>query len=380
VSLVIASEPYDPNDYVHSSPEQLPQMRILVTGGAGFIGAALCRYLVGRCGYSVLNVDKLTYAASLQSLEAVADHSNYRFVQLDIVNGKRMVELTEEFEPDAIVHLAAETHVDRSIDCAAPFIETNVTGTYVLLEVARRYWANLAPARRHGFRFVMVSTDEVYGPLRLQDSAVTETALYDPSSPYAASKAAGDHLARAWYRTYDLPVIISNCSNNFGPYQFPDKLIPLTILNALEGKTIGIYGRGENVRDWLYVDDHVRALLAIIQRGKPGEKYNISARNQRTNLELASEICDILDELVGDRVGRRALIQFVADRPGHDLRYAIDPSKLERELGWSPMQSFETALRETIGWYTANRSWWVPIRQSSYAGERLGRAEGFDVA
>jgi dTDP-glucose 4,6-dehydratase len=221
---------------MHSSPEQPPQMRILVTGGAGFIGSALCRYLVGR-GYNVLNVDKLTYAASLRSLDALADHSNYRFVQLDIVNGKRMVEVTEEFEPDAFVHLAAETHVDRSIDCAAPFIETNVTGTYVLLDVARRYWA-MPPARRHRFRFVMVSTDEVYGPLQLQDSAVTESAPYNPSSPYAASKAAADHLARAWYKTYDLPIIISNCSNNFGPYQFPDKLIPLTILNALEGKTI----------------------------------------------------------------------------------------------------------------------------------------------
>jgi dTDP-glucose 4,6-dehydratase len=364
---------------MHSSPEQLPQMRILVTGGAGFIGSALCRYLVGQCGCSVLNVDKLTYAASLQSLDAVAKHSDYRFVQLDIANGKRMVELIEEFEPDAIVHLAAETHVDRSIDCAAPFIETNVTGTYVLLDVARRYWAKLAPARRHRFRFVAVSTDEVYGSLRLQDAAVTETDPYDPSSPYAASKAAGDHLARAWYRTYDLPVIISNCSNNFGPYQFPDKLIPLTILNALEGKMIGIYGRGENIRDWLYVDDHARALLRIIERGKPGEKYNISARNQRTNLELVSEICDVVDELLGDRVGRRALIRFVADRPGHDLRYAIDPGKLERELGWSPIKSFETALRETIGWYIANRSWWAPIRQNSYAGERLGRAERFDV-
>jgi dTDP-glucose 4,6-dehydratase len=355
-----------------STKQFLPQWRILVTGGAGFIGSTLCRYLVSQRGDIVLNVDKLTYAASLRSLEPIADDARYRFVQLDVGNAARIADLIQEFAPNAIVHLAAETHVDRSIDSADEFIQTNVVGTYVMLDAARKYWMGLPPARQHEFRFLAISTDEVYGSLGLKDPAFTETTPYDPSSPYAASKASADHLAHAWYRTHGLPVIITNCSNNFGPYQFPEKLIPITILNAVEGKMIGVYGRGENVRDWLYVEDHVRALAQIIRNGRPGENYNIGARNQRTNLQLVRTICDIVDGVIGDRGGRQSLIHFVADRPGHDLRYAIDPSKVERELGWSPLETFETALRQTVRWYIANRSWWEPIRREVYAGERLG--------
>jgi dTDP-glucose 4,6-dehydratase len=356
-----------------ASKQSSRQLRVLVTGGAGFIGSALCRHMVGRCGYIVLNVDKLTYAANLHSLQAIAGDANYRFVQVDIADAVRMADLMREFSPDAVVHLAAETHVDRSIDVAGPFIRTNVVGTSILLDLARQYWLGLAPPRRQRFRFVMVSTDEVYGSLGLHDAAFTETTPYDPSSPYAASKAAADHLAGAWYRTYGLPAIISNCCNNFGPCQFPEKLIPLTILNALEGKMIGVYGRGENVRDWLYVDDHARALEQVLRNGRPGEKYNIGARNERTNIDLVRTICDAVDEVIGDRGDRRSLIRFVADRPGHDLRYAIDPSKAEQELGWSPAETFETALRRTVSWYIENRSWWEPIRRNVYAGERLGQ-------
>ena len=350
-----------------------PRLRVLVTGGAGFIGSAVCRHMVCKLGYLVLNVDKLTYAANLYSLQAIAQKSNYRFVQLDIADAARMGDGMREFSPDAIVHLAAETHVDRSIDNAAPFIQTNVVGTSILLDLARQYWARLTPARRQRFRFLMVSTDEVYGSLGLQDAAFTESTSYDPSSPYAASKAAADHLAVAWYRTYGLPVIISNCCNNFGPYQFPEKLIPLTILNALEGKAIAVYGRGENVRDWLYVDDHARALVEVLSNGRPGEKYNIGARSERANIEVVRAICDLVDEINGDRGRRRSLIQFVADRPGHDLRYAIDHGKVQRELGWSPAETFETALRRTVRWYAENRWWWEPIRRGSYGGERLGQ-------
>jgi dTDP-glucose 4,6-dehydratase len=362
---------------MNSSSEQSPEkLRVLVTGGAGFIGSALCRHMVARCGDIVLNVDKLTYAGNLRSLEPIADHCNYRFVQSDIANAARMTDLLQEFLPDAVVHLAAETHVDRSIDSAGPFIQTNVVGTSIFLDLTRDYWIGLPPAHQRRFRFVMVSTDEVYGSLSLRDPAFTEATPYDPSSPYAASKAAADHLATAWYRTYGLPVIISNCSNNFGPYQFPEKLIPLAILNALEGKMIAVYGQGRNVRDWLYVDDHARALVKVVRSGRPGEKYNIGARNQRTNIELVKSICDIVDDVVGDRGGRQSLIQFVADRPGHDFRYAIDPSKAERELGWSPLEPFETALRKTVSWYVENRSWWEPIRQTVYTGERLGQFGG----
>jgi dTDP-glucose 4,6-dehydratase len=356
-----------------SIEEYLPPMRVVVTGGAGFIGSALCRHMVGQRGDIVLNVDKLTYAANLGSVEPIASQANYRFAQVDIANATQIAQLVKEFAPEAIVHLAAETHVDRSIESSRAFIQTNIVGTSILLDVAREYWSGLPSARQKRFRFLLVSTDEVYGSLNLQDAAFTEASSYDPSSPYAASKAAADHLASAWHRTYGLPVVISNCSNNFGPYQFPEKLIPLTILNALEGKTIGVYGKGDNIRDWLYVDDHARALVQVLRAGKPGEKYNIGARNQRTNLQLVQTICDIVDDTVGDGGGRQALIQFVADRPGHDFRYAIDPGKAEQELDWSPSETFETALQQTIKWYIGNRSWWEPIRQNVYTGERLGR-------
>jgi len=358
---------------MNSAPRQsAPHLRVLVTGGAGFIGSALCRHLVGDCGYLVLNVDKLTYAANPHSLDAIAGHPNYRFARLDIADAKPMADALREFSPAAIVHLAAETHVDRSIDNAAPFVQTNVVGTSVLLDLATQYWARLPPERRRRFRFVMVSTDEVYGSLAVQDAAFTEATPYDPRSPYAASKAAADHLAFAWHRTYELPVVISNCCNNFGPCQFPEKLVPLTILNALEGKTIGVYGRGENIRDWLYVEDHARALVRVLRHGRPGEKYNIGARNERTNIEFVRTICDVVDEVIGDCGNRQSLIQYVADRPGHDLRYAIDPGKAQRELGWSALETFETALRRTVRWYIENRSWWEPLRQTVYSGKRLG--------
>src|SRR4051812_18571534 len=307
-------------------------MNILVTGGAGFIGSAVCRHLVLDTNDSVLNVDKLTYAGNQASLRNLAGHGRYRFAQHDICDRGAMDRLFAAFEPDGIIHLAAESHVDRSITAASDFIETNVVGTCTLLEAARSYWSRMPPARQRSFRFLHVSTDEVYGSLG-ELGAFTETTPYDPSSPYAASKAAADHLASAWHRTYGLPVIISNCSNNFGPYQFPEKLVPLTILNALERKPIGIYGQGENIRDWLYVEDHVRALIQILYDGMPGEKYNIGARNERTNLQLVEAVCDIIDEILGDGVGRRSLIKFIADRPGHDFRYAIDPSKVEETLG-----------------------------------------------
>jgi dTDP-glucose 4,6-dehydratase len=350
-----------------------PRLRVLVTGGAGFIGSAVCRHMVCKLGYLVLNVDKLTYAANLYSLQAIAQKSNYRFVQLDIADAARMGDGMREFSPDAIVHLAAETHVDRSIDNAAPFIQTNVVGTSILLDLARQYWARLTPARRQRFRFLMVSTDEVYGSLGLQDAAFTESTSYDPSSPYAASKAAADHLAVAWYRTYGLPVIISNCCNNFGPYQFPEKLIPLTILNALEGKPLPVYGKGENVRDWLYVEDHAGALLLIAERGRIGHGYNVGADCQRSNIAVVRAICALMDELVPNSVGpRERLITFVADRPGHDLRYATDARKIRHELGWAPRETFETGLRKTVEWYLTNRSWWERIRSNVYRGERLG--------
>jgi dTDP-glucose 4,6-dehydratase len=348
--------------------------RVIVTGGAGFIGSALCRHLVAECGDEVLNIDKLTYASSLESLAAIEQDGRYRFFQADICDRARMTSLFADFRPDAVVHLAAETHVDRSIDDAAPFIQSNVTGTYVLLEVAMSYWAGLDSARRQRFRFVMVSTDEVYGSLRPEDPPFTETTPYDPSSPYAASKAAADHLARAWSRTYGLPVIVSNCSNNFGPYQFPEKLIPLSIINALEGRPIPVYGAGANIRDWLYVEDHARALTAIVKTGRQGEKYNVGARNERTNLQVVELICQSMDRLMPAAAPHRSLVTFVQDRPGHDFRYAINPAKIERELGWKPRQPFESALHDTVVWYAQNRGWWSPLRDRVYSGERLGLA------
>ncbi len=352
--------------------------RIIVTGGAGFIGSSLCRLLINETNCRVLNVDKLTYASNLQSLSSISQSSRYDFVQLDICDRAGLRTIFQRFAPDAIVHLAAETHVDRSIDNSNDFILTNVVGTQALLEVSREYWKSLPEGDKSEFRFLMVSTDEVYGSLEFDAPAFTEKTPYDPSSPYAASKAAGDHLALAWHRTYEIPVIISNCSNNFGPYQFPEKLIPLSILNAIEGKPIGIYGEGKNVRDWLYVDDHARALVKILSRGRVGEKYNVGARNERSNVELIKALCAVLDEILPDKSPHHELITFVQDRPGHDLRYAINPSKLEEELGWRPRCSFEAALRTTVEWYVTNSDWWIPLRKRIYAGERLGRVEKLD--
>jgi dTDP-glucose 4,6-dehydratase len=346
-------------------------MRVIVTGGAGFIGSAVCRQFVHEQGWTVLNIDKLTYAANLRSLDPVKDHAGYRFLQADIGDAGAMKRAFEEFTPDAVVHLAAETHVDRSITASADFIQTNVLGTHTLLEAARHHWMRLATGARSRFRFVHVSTDEVYGSLGATGQFV-ETSAYDPRSPYAASKAAGDHLARAWHETYGLPVIISNCSNNYGPYHFPEKLIPLAIVNAIEGKKLPVYGDGMNVRDWLYVEDHVRALALVLTRGRVGEKYNVGCRNERANLEVVQTICDMIDDLVPDTKSRRDLIEFVPDRPGHDRRYAIDPGKIEAELGWSPTESFASGLRKTVQWYMDNRAWWEPLRKDVYGGQRLG--------
>ena len=347
-------------------------LRVLVTGGAGFIGSAICRHFILDGENEVLNLDKLTYAANLTSLEQIANNPRYQFVQMDICNCVEVTRILQEFKPDVIIHLAAETHVDRSIDSAAPFIETNVVGTYVLLDAARTYWLSRPELSRDNFRFVFVSTDEVYGSIQVSDPAFREESAYNPSSPYAASKAAADHLAMAWYRTYGLPIIISNCCNNFGPYQFPEKLIPLTILNALGGLPIRVYGNGENIRDWLFVEDHARALDLIVQGGQVGRKYNVGARNERTNLEVVKLICDIVDEFRPSPESRRQLITFVSDRPGHDFRYAIDPTRLERELQWSAQDSFEVNLRSTVAWYVNNAKWWRPLREQVYAGQRLG--------
>jgi len=347
-------------------------MRVLVTGGAGFIGSAVCRHLVAR-GDEVLNVDKLTYAANLASLAEVADHPGYRFRRADVADAAAVAEAFERHRPEAVIHLAAETHVDRSIDAARPFIDTNVIGTFTLLEAARA-WLGRAPAPiARGFRFVHVSTDEVFGALG-PDGRFDETSPYRPSSPYSASKAAGDHLARAWATTYDLPVIVANCSNNYGPYQFPEKLIPLTILKALEGRPIPVYGRGENVRDWLYVEDHARALAAIAEAGRPGETYLIGGDAERTNLAVVEAVCDLVDELAPRAAARRRdLIGFVADRAGYDLRYAVDAGRIRASLGWAPSCSFEDGLRRTVAWYLAREEWWRPLA-GRYAGERLGQA------
>jgi len=346
-------------------------MRVIVTGGAGFIGSAVCRQLVLEQSWTVLNFDKLTYAANLRSLDPIGNHARYRFVRGDICDGTALDAAFDAFAPDAVIHLAAETHVDRSIDGSADFIRTNVLGTHTLLEASRRYWINLPKDERSRFRLVHVSTDEVYGSLG-ESGYFVETTPYDPRSPYSASKAASDHLARAWHETYGLPVVISNCSNNYGPYHFPEKLIPLTILNALEDKPLPVYGDGMNIRDWLYVEDHVTALALVLTRGRPGENYNVGGRSERANLQVVEAICDTIDELVPTGKSRRDLIEFVADRPGHDRRYAIDPSKIETELGWSSTESFESGLRKTIRWYMDNRAWWEPLRAGVYRGERLG--------
>jgi dTDP-glucose 4,6-dehydratase len=345
-------------------------MRVIVTGGAGFIGSALVRYLVLEKGYEVLNVDALTYAGNLASLKLVAGKPNYRFLRANICDREAMVQAIAGFQPDRIMHLAAESHVDRSITGAADFIQTNVIGTFALLEVARDYWSNLQGTAKETFRFLHVSTDEVYGSLG-EEGLFTEDTPYDPSSPYSASKASSDHLATAWQRTYGLPVVVSNCSNNYGPYHFPEKLIPLTILNALAGERLPVYGKGENIRDWLYVEDHARALDLIIERGRVGETYNVGGRNERRNIDVVQRICTVLDELAPSNRPREELIEFVTDRPGHDARYAIDATKLETELGWRAQENFDTGIAKTVQWYLDNDWWWRPLREQ-YAGERLG--------
>jgi len=401
--------------------------KVLVTGGAGFIGSAVCRYLVKEKGVSVLNVDKLTYAGNTESLKEIEGSPLYRFEQADICDRQRISELFSDFKPDAVMHLAAESHVDRSIDGPAAFIETNIVGTYNMLACALEYWRFLqrsedsdqrteAPSNQQrstinhqspkaaDFRFHHISTDEVYGSLG-PDGLFTEETSYDPRSPYSASKASSDHLVSAWHHTYGLPTVITNCSNNYGPYHFPEKLIPLVILNALDQKPLPIYGKGDNIRDWLYVEDHARALVLAVEKGVPGRTYNIGGRNERTNLEVVETICDILDELrplggsvkgqvlgvkevvpnlkteniklktAGDTIASyRDLITFVADRPGHDQRYAIDAARIETELGWQAQENFETGLRKTVQWYLDNEWWWGPLRAQRYAGERLGKA------
>jgi dTDP-glucose 4,6-dehydratase len=350
-------------------------MRFLVTGGAGFIGSAVVRHLIAATDHEVTVVDKLTYAGNLDSLAPVADSPRFRFVRADIADGPKMRSAIEAASPDVIMHLAAETHVDRSIDSASAFVQTNIVGTSVLLDAALAYWRRLPAEGRDRFRFHHVSTDEVFGTLEREGSFSEETA-YRPNSPYAASKASSDHLARAWQRTYGLPVVVSNCSNNYGPYQFPEKLIPLMILNCLEGKPLPIYGRGENVRDWLFVNDHVRALVAIAERGRPGESYNVGGDCERANIDVVRAICGLMDELVPDRGlgARESLITFVTDRPGHDLRYAIDASKMRSELDWTPRETFETGIEKSVRWYLANRAWWERLREGGYRGERLGLA------
>ncbi len=347
--------------------------KIIVTGGAGFIGSALIRYLVAGHLAEVLNLDKLTYAGNPESLQEVAGSPLYHFEKLDICDAEGVSKLFAEFQPDALIHLAAESHVDRSIDDPLAFIRTNITGTAALLQCALAYWQTLSDSRKAAFRFQHVSTDEVYGSLG-RDGYFTEQTPYDPKSPYSASKASSDHLVRAWHHTFGLPVLISNCSNNYGPYHFPEKLIPLVILNALEGKSLPIYGKGDNIRDWLYVEDHAKALWLIQQKGIPGETYNIGGHNERTNLEVVRTICRILDELRPKKSGSyEDQIDFVQDRPGHDLRYAIDPSKLRNTLGWMPETGFDSGIRKTVQWYLDNDWWWRPIRERKYAGERLGK-------
>lgn len=350
-------------------------MRILVTGGAGFIGSALVRYLVMELGAEVLNLDKLTYAGNLASLEAVADKPSYRFLRADICDRNAVASAINTFQPDHIMHLAAETHVDRSITGAGDFIQTNVVGTLTLLEAACHYWQGLSGVARDGFRLLHVSTDEVYGSLG-QTGLFNEVTPYDPSSPYSASKAASDHLAKAWHRTYGLPVVVSNCSNNYGPCQFPEKLIPLNILNALEGKALPVYGDGTHIRDWLHVEDHARALHLIASRGRPGETYNVGGRNEHTNIDVVRRICALMDEHRPEAAPHDRLITFVADRPGHDHRYAIDAGKLESELGWKARETFVTGLEKTVHWYLDNETWWQPLRGGVYAGERLGVLSG----
>ena len=347
--------------------------KVLITGGAGFIGSAVVRLLVSK-GYEIVNVDKLTYSGNLASLRDAKALPNYRFYRADICDQRRMEEILASEQPDAIMHLAAESHVDRSIDGPAAFVETNIVGTFRLVSAALSYWRGLDAERQPGFRFHHISTDEVFGHLPLDAGTFTEETPYAPSSPYSASKAAADHFVRAWHVTYGLPVVLSNCSNNYGPFHFPEKLIPLTIINAIEGQSLPVYGAGRNVRDWLHVEDHARALELILTRGKVGESYNVGGRSERSNLAVVETICDLLDQQRPRAGGgsHRELIEFVPDRPGHDLRYAMDCTKIERELGWRPQQDFESGLARTVDWYLENEWWWRPIREDSYRGERLG--------
>ncbi|MEN5251940.1 dTDP-glucose 4,6-dehydratase [Alcaligenes aquatilis] len=351
-------------------------MRILVTGGAGFIGSAVIRHLILDTNHSVLNVDKLTYAGNLESVAPVASNPRYQFAHADICDASQMSQLLTQFCPDVIMHLAAESHVDRSIDGPAAFIHTNIMGTYTLLEAARHYWSSLPVEDQARFRFHHISTDEVYGDLDGTDKLFVETTPYAPSSPYSASKASSDHLVRAWHRTYGLPVLITNCSNNYGPYHFPEKLIPHVILNALKGKPLPIYGKGDQIRDWLYVEDHARALVLVATTGKAGETYNIGGHNEKQNLEVVQSICTILEKLApGKPKGIKQyadLISFVTDRPGHDKRYAIDASKIANELGWQPKETFETGLRKTVAWYLENTDWWERVLSGDYRLDRIG--------
>lgn len=349
-------------------------MRILVTGGAGFIGSAVCRHLVNDPAHTIVNLDKLTYAGNLNSLRSIENRHNYKHINVDICNEARVLQIMQDEQIEAIMHLAAESHVDRSIDGPADFIQTNIVGTYHLLSAALVHWRTLAEDQQERFRFHHVSTDEVFGDLPFDSGTFKEETPYAPSSPYSASKAASDHLVRAWGETYGLPVVLSNCSNNYGPFHFPEKLIPLVILNALDEKPLPVYGKGENVRDWLHVEDHARALAILLTSGKSGESYNIGGNAERTNLQVVEAICDILDKKRTRRNGEsyQALITFVTDRPGHDRRYAIDASKIESEFGWLPAESFESGLASTVEWYLNNDWWWRPIREAKYAGDRLG--------
>ncbi|GMR06327.1 MAG: dTDP-glucose 4,6-dehydratase [Gammaproteobacteria bacterium] len=352
----------------------------IITGGAGFIGSTVVRMIINTSDDIVVNIDKLTYAGNLDSLQPVADNPRYHFMQADICDASAMAEVFAEYKPDAIMHLAAESHVDRSIDGPGEFIHTNIVGTYTLLEVARDYWSGLQDDKKESFRFHHVSTDEVYGSLG-DDGMFLETTPYDPSSPYSASKASSDHLVRTWQRTFGLPVVLTNCSNNYGPCQYPEKLIPLMLQKARAGETLPIYGSGENIRDWLYVDDHARALILVMKQGMQGETYNIGGHNEVMNIDVVKTLCAILDEREPAKDGRphAELITFVTDRPGHDMRYAIDASKIQRDLGWTPEETFETGLEKTVDWYLANQKWINRVLDGSYMGERLGAAKGTPI-